>query len=385
MTLINIIDIIAFIFCIVWVGYLFVFTLFSLGRAQFEHPKPKREYAMAILVPAYKEDSVIGATVAALIAQDYPREQFNIVVISDHMHEQTNGSLRKLPITLLEPSFEQSTKAKALSYAIEHLKDKSYEIVVILDADNIVAQNFLADINKSYNYGARAIQAHRIAKNLNSDTAILDAVSEEINNTIFRKGHVGMGISAALSGSGMAFSYKWLEQNIVHLCTSGEDKELEILLLDQGIYIEYLDQTIVLDEKTPKDAAFYNQRRRWLAAQFAILTKSIHLLPGAIAGRNIDLCDKLFQWMMPPRILLMGTVGAMAVLTLIINWEISVKWWIITFLLLLTFAIATPDYLITKDFKRALRKAPLLGVMMFLGIFRLRGMSKKFVSTTHGE
>ena len=40
-----------------------------------------------------------------------------------------------------------------------------------------------------------------------TNTAVLDAVSEEINNSIFRKGHTRLGFSSGLSGSGMAFEY----------------------------------------------------------------------------------------------------------------------------------------------------------------------------------
>jgi hypothetical protein len=50
-----------------------------------------------------------------------------------------------------------------------------------------------------------AVQGHRTAKNTNNSWAILDAISEEINNNIFRKGHRVLGLSSAIIGSGMAF------------------------------------------------------------------------------------------------------------------------------------------------------------------------------------
>lgn len=66
----------------------------------------------------------------------------------------------------------------------------------------------MSDINDLFaNPDVEAVQTHRIAKNMNNDMALLDAVSEEINNTIFRLGHAKLGLSAALIGSGMAFRY----------------------------------------------------------------------------------------------------------------------------------------------------------------------------------
>lgn len=137
-------------------------------------------------------------------------------------------------------------------------------------------------MNDALDSGIQAVQAHRTAKNRDTDTAVLDAASEEVNNSIFRRGHVALGFSSALIGSGMAFDYKWFRENIACCTTSGEDKELEALLLRQGIYIDYLDDVRVLDEKVQGEGAYYNQRRRWIAAQFYALSSAVRQLPGAI-------------------------------------------------------------------------------------------------------
>lgn len=136
-------------------------------------------------------------------------------------------------------------------------------------------------MNDALDSGIQAVQAHRTAKNRDTDTAVLDAASEEVNNSIFRRGHVALGFSSALIGSGMAFDYKWFRENIACCTTSGEDKELEALLLRQGIYIDYLDDVRVLDEKVQGEGAYYNQRRRWIAAQFYALSSAVRQLPGS--------------------------------------------------------------------------------------------------------
>jgi hypothetical protein len=50
-----------------------------------------------------------------------------------------------------------------------------------------------------------------LQKNTNNSWAILDAISEEINNNIFRKGHRVLGLSSAIIGSGMAFRYNYFK------------------------------------------------------------------------------------------------------------------------------------------------------------------------------
>lgn len=100
---------------------------------------------------------------------------------------------------------------------------------------------------------------------------------------------------------------------------------------------------------------------------------------------NIDYCDKLFQWMMPPRLLLLGSIGFFACLSLFIHWEYSLKWWGLFIITGITLCLAIPDYLVDDRFKKAIRKIPLLFIMMFLNLFRMKGVNKKFIHTAHGE
>ena len=99
-----------------------------------------------ILFPAYNEDRVIINAVEKFLMQDYPTSHYTVVVISDHMQSKTNDYLKQLPITLLEPVFEKSSKAKAMQYAINEVKG-DFDQVVILDADNVVRPDFLSQLN----------------------------------------------------------------------------------------------------------------------------------------------------------------------------------------------------------------------------------------------
>lgn len=379
------IDSILFFLMALSVGYLFIFAAAGMSKTTYSYPFATKKSYFAILFPAYKEDKVIESTILSFLHQEYPKEYYDIIVISDKMKEKTNQRLQQLPVELLIVDFENSSKAKALNFAMDKLADRKYDMVVIMDADNTVQDDFLQKMNNAYECGATVIQAHRMAKNLNTSTAILDAVSEEINNSIFRKGHVKMGLSSALIGSGMAFEYTWFIENIKEVSSAGEDKELESLLLKQRIYIDYMDDVPVYDEKTQKENTFKNQRRRWLAAQFTSLWNALPYLPAAIFSRNIDYCDKIIQWMMLPRILLIGFIGLLSVAASFINWEWSIKWWILLFILLLALSMAIPDYLVNKQLKKAIRHIPLLAILIFFNLFRMRGVNKKFIHTDHGE
>lgn len=382
-TILHIVESILF-FCMgTSVLYLFIFAFASLFKRSDKAGKANKQYRYAILFPAYKEDKVILSSVSTFLKQDYPATLFDVIVISDRMTDETNKRLELSGATVIEASYKDSSKAKALRLAMDTLDESKYDGVVIMDGDNLADPDFLAIVNKAFDAGCIAIQGHRMAKNRNTPSAILDAVSEEMNNSVFRKGHVRLGLSSALIGSGMAFDYKWFGQNIRRVSTAGEDKELEVLLLKQRIHIEYIENANIYDEKISNDAAFYNQRRRWLAANYGILRQALPELPKAVLAGNWDYCDKILQWMMPPRVILLGAIGIFAFAVTLYDRAWSIKWWSLFLFLVLTLCLAIPRYLVNPCFFRAFIKIPKLGVLMFLNLFRLRGVNKKFIHTDH--
>ena len=116
-------------------------------EGQLRAMREPRQFTFLVLYPAYNEDRVIVNSVQTFLGQYYPYKGFHVAVISDHMKPETNEELAKLPITLLQPVFEKSSKAKAMQYALQQVKG-DYDYVVILDADNVVESDFLANLNE---------------------------------------------------------------------------------------------------------------------------------------------------------------------------------------------------------------------------------------------
>ncbi len=288
MTILSFLDSVCYLVLFVFIIYLFIFSLFSLKKKKTYYPEAKLNHRFIVLFPAYEEDAVIVHNVRDFFKQDYPRDKYDVLVISDHMKDSTIDELKNTGAKVLAVNFVESTKAAALNFAMQNMEDGQYDVVVIMDADNRAEQTFLQLLNNAYDFGIKAMQTRRIAKNKNTDVALLDAASEAINNSIFRQGHVNAGLSSALSGSGMAFDFKWFKHNIKSVHTAGEDKEIELLLLYDNIYIDYLDYVLVRDEKTQEAAAFSRQRQRWLFSQYETLKIGLRRLPQALISRNID-------------------------------------------------------------------------------------------------
>ena len=353
-------------------------------------------YKFLVLYPAYNEDRVIINSVKTFVSQYYPYENFHLAVISDHMQPETNEQLAQLPITLLQPVFEKSSKAKALQYAIsyfEEMKGKmtgnktvgDFDFVVILDADNVVNSDFLDRLNSECAKGYKAIQCHRCAKNSNNDIAVLDGVSEEINNTIFRKAHNRIGLSSALIGSGMCFDYKWFKDNVFKLTTAGEDRELEALLLKQGIYIHYEPDIPVFDEKVSNKDNFQKQRLRWMTAQIQSLLNLLPYIPKAILTGNIDYIDKTIQQALIPRSMLIVITFMIALLITLVSREWCLKWWLLFLFICLSLYVSTPKQLRSQSVYGKLASLPLLVWKMILNLLKIDRKNTDFIHTTHDK
>lgn len=392
----NIIDWILFTLLALCVGYLLLYAIASKFYRAPRFPDARTFRRFVVLFPAYKEDRVIASSVRSFLQQDYPQELFDIIVISDQMQDATNEDLRSLPIRLLIADYRDSSKAKALTMAMESVSGEHYDIVAIMDADNLTSPDFLAEINRAFDNGARSVQAHRTGKNMNTDISVLDGISEEINNGIFRSGHNALGLSAALSGSGMAFEAEWFRKNVRLLETAGEDKELEVLLLRQRIHTTYLPQIPVYDEKTQKEEAIGNQRKRWIAAQFGILRHSLSGLREAVSKGNMDYCDKILQWMLPPRLIqLAGVFGLTFIFTVIgvwqavqgegHEWTAAIKWWILSAAQIMAMLLPIPGRLLDKRLGKAILRIPMLALATLGNLFKLKGAYKKFIHTEHYE
>lgn len=368
--ILYIIDGLLFFFVALTVLYFLVFSIASLFSRHTTVPKAKRQNRFIVLIPAYKQDNGILQTVNSVLGQTYPQRQFDVVVISDHESEITNMRLAQLPITLLTPNFEVSSKAKSLQYAVLNLPQyKIYDAVLVLDASNIVEPEFIDQLNDAYEVaGTKVVQTHRMSKNRDTTAARLDSVFEEINNSVFRRGHITLGLSAAINGSGMAYDFEWFKSHIMKVKTAGEDKELEAMIMREGIFVDYFDGIHVYDEKTRQTGEFNRQRGRWVFTQLHTLINNIHYLPSAVFNRHYDHIDKILQWMLVPRIIMMGIIAIMGIVLPFIYFSLAIKWWIVAALALFAFSLATPNYLVDKNWNKDFLNAPIVTVGGLLNI-----------------
>lgn len=374
------IHIILILFLVVPAAYYFIFAV----AGKFYRPKKRTGSAQSsfcILVPAYESDAFILPTVNAALAQDYPREKFRVVVISDRMAPQTDLILRDAGAEVLTVSFGNSTKAASLNAAAQYLGKDAADYAVILDSDNIIGPSFLKGMNEALSGRRIAVQGHRCAKNMDTPVAIADGIFEQVNNLVFRAGHCALGLSSALIGSGMVFPYGWFFRNAPEFVTAGEDKEMELKLLKDGIFVEYVPGVRILDEKTRSIRNLQKQRLRWLTSQYFLIGKALKDFPKV--RLKAGYADKLLQWTFIPRILLITGLPLAALVAVIAGSSYMSLYISGTILLYAGIMLGIPEEVTVKDLLSVLKEGPRMLAATVHNIFCKKMGKDRFIHTEH--
>jgi cellulose synthase/poly-beta-1,6-N-acetylglucosamine synthase-like glycosyltransferase len=368
--------------------YSFILALAGIFYAPLRPPESDTKRKMAVLIPSYKEDSVIVHVAGEALLQDYPREYYDVVVIADSLKPETIQKLKQLPVKLVEVAFDKSTKVRSLNRAFSAIGD-NYDFAIILDADNIMEKDFLRKINNLIGKGYRAIQAQRASKNQTSSMSVLDGLSEIINNYIYRQGSVAIGLSSSLIGSGMVFEYKTVKDILLGLdSVGGFDRELELDLIRKEIKIYYAKGVVVYDEKVESAEVFERQRTRWLSSQFIYLKKYYKEgLRGLVKGKVSFFNSAILKNIQLPRLINLGMLFILIIVAFIFRRYLDfgyIPWIILLALNIISMALAIPPKLYNWKLLKSILLVPRIFIKMFNLLFRLKGANKEFIHTPHG-
>lgn len=395
-TVLQLLNYALFIVIAIPVLYFLFYAIASLFFSQKDLKMKPMEYKrpVTIIFPAYQEDAVILNSAGVALNHKSELADIDVLVIADGLQESTIRQLRQQGARVEEIYNTEKTKAAALSFAMQFIPSQTREMI-ILDIDNVMAEGFVDYILASKLLtGLQIVQGHRTAKNQNTPYAVLDAISEEINNSIFRRGHRVVGLSSALIGSAFICDVALFREEFVgHVKSKGEDKEFELRLLQQRVKIGYDDRAIVYDEKVQRSDAFYRQRKRWMAIQRDLqhaesrkALRNIHQLG------NIEYINKMYQLMIPPKIITIGIITAGFFVSQFFYFyfpseamrAIQLSWLGLFVALLLTGVAAFPlRYLNKRMLLKAIIHLPNVLFLMIKARLNLKKIGNDFVHTKH--
>ena len=239
-----------------------------IDRFKKPHRKASPGYnpRVAVLVPAYNEETVIVRTIRSVLNSDY--KNLHVIVIDDGSSDRTAqvvceayaaeikaGRVR----VLTKPN---AGKAAALNYALERMDE---EIYVGIDADTVIAADAISKLIPHFEdpmIGAMAGNA-KVGNRVNLWTrwqALEYITSQNFERRALDLFHVVTVVPGAIGA--------WRTAPVkaaggYPLNTVAEDADLTMNLLEQGLKVDYEDRSLAFTEAPIDAKGLMRQRFRW--------------------------------------------------------------------------------------------------------------------------
>ena len=232
-------------------------------------PKTK----VSVIIPARNEETTISKCLSAVVAQVYPADLVEVIVVDDHSTDKTKEVAKKTLSQLKTSSKIISNKendAGKKSAITEGIRNSSGELLVITDADSVSNTKWLSAIENEYQKSGVYMLCGPVQ--IINGTGFLGAFQslELCGLSLLSGAGIRAGIPLLCNGSNMAYTRKVFDEvqgfNGIDTNPSGDD-----ILLMFKVHKEYPDKiaylkskdTIVSTLAQPTLEAFISQRIRW--------------------------------------------------------------------------------------------------------------------------
>ena len=278
-------------------------------KAKKHAEPPVAPHRFAAIISARNESAVIGQLVDTIKQQNYPSEMLDAIIIADNCTDDTAQVARDHGAIVYERfNQEKVGKGFALNYAFQHIAedfgDSYYDAYVIIDADNLLDENYFAEMNKTFSSGYRIITSYRNSKNFGSNWISAGYSLWFLREAKFlNNARMMLGTSCAVSGTGFLVSSEVIRERggwNYHLLT--EDIEFTVDTVIRGETIGYCAGAMLYDEQPTRFDQSWNQRMRWSKGFYQVAGNYGTRLGGGIIKnrrKNPFACYDLFMTVMP--------------------------------------------------------------------------------------
>ena len=129
-----------------------------------------RMHRYAVLICARNEENVIAQLIDSIKKQDYPAELVDIYLLADNCTDDTAAVAASAGAVVYERhDLEKIGKGYALHELLGHVRaDKGreyYDGFFVFDADNLLAPDYISNMNTVFSNGYRIVTSYRNSKN----------------------------------------------------------------------------------------------------------------------------------------------------------------------------------------------------------------------------
>lgn len=282
------------------VAYLYqlIYMLVVLRRGMVRLAPAKKNHSYAFVIAAHNEEPVIGNLVRSIKAQEYEGD-IGCFVIADNCTDSTAQLAREAGAVAWErDDLVRKGKSWALDYAFARLIDEygdRFEAFFVMDADNIIAPNYVEVMNQAFDVGYLVCTSYRNSKNFDSSWVSSAYATWFLREARFLNNpRMMLGTSCAISGSGWmvaASIVRGMHGWRFHTLT--EDIQFSTFCCAHGIQIGFAPAEF-FDEQPVTFKASWIQRMRWTKGFYQVFfSYNKNLLKGIVVDHRFASYDML--------------------------------------------------------------------------------------------
>ncbi|WP_448561440.1 glycosyltransferase family 2 protein [Trichothermofontia sp.] len=284
--------------------------------------------SIAILMPAHNESLGIAPTLQALLPQLAPADR--LVVIADNCEDDTAAIAEAAGAIVIErQDHDRRGKGYALQHGLQWLATDPPAVVIIVDADCIVAPDGVNQIAQQVMATSRPVQAQYWMAPPPQPSAKdgVSALAFTVKNWVRPLGWHRLGLPCPLTGTGMGFPWAVLQ----HVPFAGdhlvEDMQLGIDLAIAGYPPQFCPHATVTSTLPRQEQAAKSQRTRWEHGHLQTIRRQVpRLLREALRQGRWDLLALALDLSVPPlSMLVLLWLGAFAVA--LVAWGLGSPGW----------------------------------------------------------
>ena len=301
MKTLEIINIIIMILLVVYGLYFLITALFLFKKRKKDSIVSDKYSHFTILIPARNEEEVIKDAIQSFKRQKYPKDNYEIVVVINNTTDNTLGVCNAEGVRVILCERKIKNKGDALKEAFDRLKKEKTDAYIIMDADNVVNDEFLGEMNKSLNEGTLVAKSSMdIKAKENTWVSSSYAIYFFIQSILYSIPRNNIGASCAINGTGIMIKKEVIDKFGFNVRTITEDLEFMTLCALNNIKIKFVEGAICYAEHPSDFKVSMIQRRRWtkgIYEGFIIYFNSI--IKNMIKRPNIELLDSLLIYSTP--------------------------------------------------------------------------------------
>lgn len=298
------------ILCLFFLCYSYQFLYIPVSLLGKRRPgSPPRPHRYAVLIAARNESAVIGQLLDSIAGQDYPAELVDVFVVADNCADDTAAVAAAHGARVFRRRDSGRVgKGYALNFLLEGMESRgytAYDAYLVLDADNLIAPNYISEMNRTFSDGYRIVTSYRNSKNYGDNWISAGYALWFLRESRYlNQARMLLGSSCAVSGTGFLFSREILERcGGWHFFLLTEDIEFTVFNVTRGERIGYCGSAVVYDEQPTDFRQSWRQRLRWSRGYMQVFARySGALLKGVFRQGSLS-CYDMAMSIMPAAVL----------------------------------------------------------------------------------